>query len=146
MHDDALVAQVIDVASAIPRYVQLASHLREQIIAGVLPAGAAVPSEAHLQAAYGVNRQTARSAVAMLRQAGWVVTHRARATIVLPPGPPKMIEALPGSVIRARLPTLAEREAHNVADAVPVLVITQPGGGEVIADSSRAVIVITGGS
>jgi DNA-binding FadR family transcriptional regulator len=57
--------------------------LRDQILAGTLEAGAAVPSERTLAASYGVHRQSVREALKRLEQAGLVRISHGGATRVL---------------------------------------------------------------
>lgn len=133
----------LDLGSNIPLYVQLAFVLQEQLFAGQLRQGALVPSEGQLEREFGVSRQTARSAVRILRDWGWVTTQRSRGTRVLPWPGPRVIEVPPGNVVRARMPTAAERAA-GMLDAVPLLVISGPGRSEV-ADATRAVVITTAG-
>ena len=57
-----------------PLPVQLAGILRGQILAGELGPGDLLPSETTLTQRYGVSRNTARAAVALLRDEGYVQT------------------------------------------------------------------------
>ncbi|RMI08791.1 FadR/GntR family transcriptional regulator [Cellulomonas triticagri] len=67
---------------------RVASTLRHRILAGELPVGAKLPSEAELTADLGVSRPVVREAVARLRAAGVVETHQGRGSYVLDPGEP----------------------------------------------------------
>jgi DNA-binding GntR family transcriptional regulator len=58
----------------VPRYRQIAAILRGRIEEGELDADRPIPSEAQIQQEFGVARETARKAVALLREEGWVVT------------------------------------------------------------------------
>ncbi|MEZ4621475.1 MAG: GntR family transcriptional regulator [Caldilineaceae bacterium] len=60
----------MDKRSPIPLYYQLAEQLREQIEAGLLPAGTQLPPERELSEQVGISRMTARQAVAYLERAG----------------------------------------------------------------------------
>jgi len=53
---------------------QLAGIIRAQILSGELEPGQALPSETTLTQTYGVSRNTARAAVALLRDEGLVQT------------------------------------------------------------------------
>jgi DNA-binding GntR family transcriptional regulator len=68
-------------------FEQVAAILKAAIESGELPPGSKLPSEADLCAAHGVARNTARAAVAMLRDAGYVRTRRGRGTFVVDRGP-----------------------------------------------------------
>lgn len=65
-----------------PVYRQLAAFLREDIESGTLAPGARIPSETLLVQTYGVARETARKAVAVLRDAGLIVTTHGRGSFV----------------------------------------------------------------
>ena len=57
-------------------YLQVASQLREQILAGELPAGDRLPTEAELCQRFGVSRSTIREALRMLSSQRLVATRR----------------------------------------------------------------------
>ena len=61
----------IDQASFEPVYRQLARILREQIQAGELHPGAALPSEAALSQTFGVGRDAVRDALASCAAKAW---------------------------------------------------------------------------
>ena len=63
-----------DPLAPVPRYRQIAGILRERIESGDLEPDRPIPSEAQIQQEFGVARETARKAVALLRDEGWVVT------------------------------------------------------------------------
>ena len=63
-----------DPLAPVPRYRQIAGILRERIESGDLEPDQPIPSEAQIQQEFGVARETARKAVALLRDEGWVVT------------------------------------------------------------------------
>ena len=63
-----------DPLAPVPRYQQIADILRGRIQAGELEVNRPIPSEAQVQQEFGVARETARKAVAILREEGWVVT------------------------------------------------------------------------
>jgi GntR family transcriptional regulator len=63
-----------DSLAPVPRYKQIAAILRGRIEAGELETDRPIPSEAQIQQEFGVARETARKAVALLWDEGWVVT------------------------------------------------------------------------
>ena len=63
-----------DPLAPVPRYRQIAGILRERIEAGELEPDRPIPSEAQIQQEFGVARETARRAVTVLREEGYVVT------------------------------------------------------------------------
>jgi DNA-binding GntR family transcriptional regulator len=67
-----------------PLYTQLANILRDMIKSGELQPRAPLPSESYLQQEQGVSRGTVRTAVAILRDQGLVVTIGGRGTFVSP--------------------------------------------------------------
>ncbi|MDR1998546.1 MAG: GntR family transcriptional regulator [Frankiaceae bacterium] len=85
----------IDYRSETPPYAQVADWMRDQIRAGVWKPRQAVPSEKWLQDSFGVARETARRAVALLREEGLVYTVQARGSYVRPPGTDKAGRPLP---------------------------------------------------
>jgi DNA-binding GntR family transcriptional regulator len=58
--------------SAVPPSRQIANELRERITSGDLPAGARLPSITTLMQEYGVARNTARRALAILEDEGLI--------------------------------------------------------------------------
>ena len=63
-----------EIEVAAPKYLQIAQHLREQIIRGDLAPGDEVPSERSLASTWGVSRPTATRALEALRQEGMVTS------------------------------------------------------------------------
>lgn len=60
--------------SPVPVYRQIAALLEADIRSGKLAPGARVPSESYIVGTYGVSRDTARKAIAVVRDAGLIVT------------------------------------------------------------------------
>ncbi|KPI21787.1 transcriptional regulator, GntR family with UTRA sensor domain containing protein [Actinobacteria bacterium OV450] len=67
---------------AVPRYVQIAEEIVQQIRAGVLGAGDMVPSESELVDRYGVSGGTIRKAMVEVRASGLVETRHGKGSIV----------------------------------------------------------------
>ena len=65
-----------------PLYQQLMSRLKNDIMAGVYPAGARIPSEQLLCDTYGVSRVTVRKAMLDLVQEGLLVRRQGKGTFV----------------------------------------------------------------
>jgi GntR family transcriptional regulator len=63
-----------DPLAPVPRYKQIAGILRQRIEAGELEPDRPIPSETAIQQEFGVARETARKAVALLRADGYVTT------------------------------------------------------------------------
>lgn len=74
----------IDRSSDRPMYKQLADLIRDQIIAGTLPAGARLPSEAELAETHGIAKNVVKQALAALRAEGLIVSGRGRLSQVRP--------------------------------------------------------------
>ena len=62
-----MVRDEYDPMAPVPRYRQIAAILRRRIEAGELEPDRPIPSEAAIEQEFGVARQTARKAVAVLR-------------------------------------------------------------------------------
>ena len=71
--------------SPVPVYVQLADLLARMIESGELKPDYPIPSESWMQQRYGVARNTARRAVALLRERGLVYTIGGRGSYVKGP-------------------------------------------------------------
>lgn len=67
---------------ALPKYLQIAHHYRDQILSGALKAGDEVPSERQLAEDWKVSRPTATRALAALRTQGLVESRRGSGTFV----------------------------------------------------------------
>ncbi|MFI8513714.1 GntR family transcriptional regulator [Streptomyces sp. NPDC085460] len=67
---------------AVPRYVQIAEEIVEQIRAGALKPGDLVPSESELVERYGVAGGTIRKAMVEVRASGLVETRHGKGSIV----------------------------------------------------------------
>ena len=83
--DGSTVADVpikIDRMSEVPTYRQLANELRRLIRTGQLKSGDRLPSIHELMAETGLAQNTIRSAVAVLREEGLVVTAPGRGVFV----------------------------------------------------------------
>lgn len=65
-----------------PLYQQLMNRLKNDIVAGVYPAGARIPSEQLLCETYGVSRVTVRKAMLDLVQEGMLVRRQGKGTFV----------------------------------------------------------------
>jgi GntR family transcriptional regulator len=68
------------------RHAAIAASLRDQIVAGELIPGSALPSEAMLSTRFKVSRGTVRQALATLRAEGLIVGGRGRVPVVRRPG------------------------------------------------------------
>jgi GntR family transcriptional regulator len=80
---------------AIPLYHQIFLALRDDILSGALPYGAAVPTERDLTQRFGVSRITARRAMQALAEAGLVERRRRIGTRVIHRARPLGIEVTP---------------------------------------------------
>jgi GntR family transcriptional regulator len=68
--------------NAPPLYQQVADKLRDGIESGFYPVGSSLPTEAQLCAQFGISRHTARDALRLLEQAGFVSRRRGAGTYV----------------------------------------------------------------
>lgn len=74
----------IDRWSEEPYYAQLAAFVRADIIAGEIAPGEPLASEARYMQEYGLARNTVRQALALLRDEGYIATHKRRGSRVNP--------------------------------------------------------------
>ncbi|MFB9625199.1 GntR family transcriptional regulator [Nonomuraea helvata] len=81
---------MLDRDGPVPIYVQIADAIQAQISEGRLRAGEALPSEAALEAAFGIARTTARNVVRELRERQLVHTVQGEGTYVGPMGVPRI--------------------------------------------------------
>ncbi|MFI5715991.1 GntR family transcriptional regulator [Nocardia sp. NPDC051750] len=72
--------QLPEIEEVLPKYLQIAGYLRDQIVRGDLSPGAEVPSVRVLAATWGVARPTATKALQALRQQGLVESRRGSGT------------------------------------------------------------------
>ena len=75
---------MLNVASPIPLYQQIAELLRRALHAGQYPAKEKIPSEPELAQTYGIGRPTVRQATDMLVREGLLERRRGSGTYVLP--------------------------------------------------------------
>jgi GntR family transcriptional regulator len=131
----------IDQASYEPVYRQLAGILRDQIRAGELQPGAALPPEATLAQTYDVGRDTVRDALASLRSEGLVITTRGRGTFVREPATDlTVIRTGAGTRVAARVATADERLRLSLPEGTAVLVVTRPGKPDQVLPADRTVV------
>ncbi|GGN38965.1 GntR family transcriptional regulator [Actinoplanes campanulatus] len=118
-------------------YEQLAARLRADILAARLKPGQRLPSELTLQQEYGISRESARRAVALLRQEGLVAVQRGHGVVVREQ--PERQDLIPaaGATVTTRMPTAEERATHDIPDGVPVFWVIDPDGGSAIYPGDR---------
>jgi DNA-binding GntR family transcriptional regulator len=73
---------VPEIQEVLPKYLQIAGYIRDQIIRGDLKPGEEVPSERELAAAWKVARPTATKALETLRVQGFVESRQGSGTVV----------------------------------------------------------------
>lgn len=108
-------------------YETLADLLRGMIATGVLRPGDRLPSELELTQRHGLARDTVRRAVTLLRYEGAVEIRRGYGAFVFDRGEVIDVTPPPGSLVESRMPTPAERAAHQVPEGWPLIVVTVPG-------------------
>ncbi len=82
MEDTHVREKPLEKRSQSPLYQQLMTRLKNDILAGVYPAGARIPSEQLLCETYGVSRVTVRKAMLDLVQEGLLVRRQGKGTFV----------------------------------------------------------------
>lgn len=118
-------------------YQQIAADLRADIHAGRIPPGRRLPSETTLSQSYGVNRQTARRAVNLIRIEGLADLIRGAGLVVREQ--PERAELTPpaGSVVTSRMPTLDERQELALGEGVPLISVQFPDGSVRVYPADR---------
>lgn len=124
------VVYVITVDPEGARYKRLAALLRARINSGELAVGQRLPSEKDLQDEYGMARETIRKAVGLLRSEGLVEVRQGHGTFVRQRGEEQVIRLAKGERASTRMPTPVERQELELAEGVPMLVVTAPDGAE----------------
>jgi DNA-binding transcriptional regulator YhcF (GntR family) len=115
----------------IRQYVQLASHLRQEIVSGRITLGARLPGEEELKRAHGVDRSVVRRAVQLLREEGLVVTRHGVGSFVAAVPEVRVALLNPGDQATARMPDDTERERlGGLSPGVPILVVMRATGGD----------------
>ncbi|MGI5292919.1 GntR family transcriptional regulator [Nonomuraea polychroma] len=109
-------------------FKQLADILRAEIARGRWRPGDRLPSETALMQEYEVGRNTVRSAIAVLKSEGLVMSQPREGTIVAGGDPVDRVQVPPGAVVRTRMPTPDEARKLGIPNgvSVPVFVI-KPG-------------------
>lgn len=123
-------------------YRRLAAILREQIESGHLRPGQRIPSETDLKQTWDINRLTARAAVHRLAEDGLVDQRRGYGWVVREPREREVYVAEPGSTIRSRPPTEAERDQWDIPRGVHMLVVTAPDGAGDALPGDRFEVVV----
>ncbi|MGS2615162.1 winged helix-turn-helix domain-containing protein [Micromonospora sp. LZ34] len=111
---------------------ELAALLRDQILSGELAPGARFHSDRWLQETYGVSRNLVRTAIAILRNEGLVVTrggHTSRVRRVYDKQP---IDPTGVTRLETRMPTAPERDLMDgpIEEGIPVWVVWRDGQAE----------------
>lgn len=122
---------------AVPRYVQIADEIVQQIRAGVLKAGDMVPSESELVKRYGVSGGTIRKAMVEVRASGLVETRHGKGSLVKarPPVRHRSSDRFRRSHRRGgKAAYLAESEQSGATAKVSVLYIGPVAAPEEIAE------------
>jgi GntR family transcriptional regulator len=76
-----------EVGSDDPLYLQVVRALKDEIVSGVYPVGAQLPTEEELCERFSVSRYTVREALRRLREDNLVSSRQGAGTIVVPPRP-----------------------------------------------------------
>jgi GntR family transcriptional regulator len=81
---DTVVIMEFDPLAPVPRYRHIAAIIRERIERGDIEPQRPVPSEKAIEQEFGVARATARKAIAVLRDAGLIITVPGMGSYVVP--------------------------------------------------------------
>ncbi|MBB2749326.1 UNVERIFIED_ORG: GntR family transcriptional regulator [Microbispora rosea subsp. rosea] len=119
---------VIDPSGDRALYKQLADVLRDLIVRRTYKPGQMLPSETQLMQQYGVGRDTVRSAIAILRSEGLVISKPREGTVVAGGEPMTEYVVPPGARVRGRPATAAEARKLGIPEGQPVMLfVVDPG-------------------
>jgi GntR family transcriptional regulator len=106
---------------AVPRYLEIAADLREHIESAALAPHTLLPSERELSESHHVSRMTARQAVTLLENEGYVYRRPPRGTFVAEPRVTFRVGSFTAEVLRAgRKPSAQLLSAKLAAPSAPV--------------------------
>jgi DNA-binding transcriptional regulator YhcF (GntR family) len=114
---------VVNRASGVPLFRQIADDIESAIRAGRWQPGHPLPSMNEIAHTYGVNRHTARAAYRLLQQRGVVDIQVGDYTRVRQPRTMTTVEYPADREVGARMPTDEERLEKGIPEGVPVLVV-----------------------
>ncbi|MFI7125846.1 GntR family transcriptional regulator [Nonomuraea sp. NPDC050153] len=132
---------MIDFGSDRPVHRQLADIIREDIAAGRLKAGQALPSETRLMQQYELGRVAVRQALGVLRGEGLIVTVKRDGSYVRPQVPVERVAVEHTAEVTARMPSPDERKELDIPEGVPVFVIKQPRKRNRVLPADRTILV-----
>lgn len=114
---------MVNFASSVPPYIQVADLLRVRIVAGEWRPGHKLPAHRVLAHDYGVATPTVARAVALLRGEGLVELGTGSGTYVRDAIRKRPVTLPRSGQVDARMPTPAERERYEIDEGVPVVVV-----------------------
>ncbi|MEU8466316.1 GntR family transcriptional regulator [Streptomyces sp. NPDC029003] len=126
----------IGAGKAVPRYLQIAEDIIQQVRAGVLKPGDQVPSESEMAERYGVSGGTVRKAMLEIRASGLVDTRHGKGSYVRdrPPVRHRSSDRFRRSLRQGgKAAYLAESEQSGATAKVSVIYIGPTGAPEAIA-------------
>ncbi|WP_028309685.1 GntR family transcriptional regulator [Desulfitibacter alkalitolerans] len=98
----------IDLQSEIPIYTQLQNSIIEGIVTGELKPGEALPSVRNMASDIGINMHTVNKAYNLLRQEGFIQSHRQKGVVINPDGMPQVTEEYLEKLKQVLGPIIAE--------------------------------------
>lgn len=122
--------------SEMPLYRWVATKLRAHIMDGTYPPGSELPSEHEISVRLGVSRDSTRAGLALLRGEGLIESRRGFRPKVRQQPRRQSLPLASTQIAIARMPTADERDIHDIADGVPVLVVA----GEVYPADRYAIV------
>lgn len=125
-----------------PAYRRLIRLIREDIRAGKYPPGSLLPAEGRLVQIHEVGRDTVRSAMAVLRSTGEVVTIRGVGTKVRETYDRDDESVSKGARIIARMPTDEEMRGLKLTPGVPLLVVEREGADPVVLPADKKALIV----
>ena len=126
------------------QYRRIAADLRDAIRTGELSPGQLLPPEPALAERFDASVDVIRSALAVLRGEGLVVTRHGKGSRVREAREVSVVEVPPGARVTARMPTPEERDELALPEGVPLLEVERDGRVEVFPADRFAVVTVPG--
>jgi DNA-binding transcriptional MocR family regulator len=133
--------KILDPASVLPLFIQVAYLALGVIAARRIPPGSPLPTESALASRWSIGPGTVRKAYSLLKEQGIIDARPGIGHYVADMPRVRRVKVQPGSLIYARPPTPQElADLTDTAWGSPVIVVEEPGRNPVARDAMSTVI------